>query len=83
MACVMYITMYGRPHDRVYVYHEYLSYSGMLVVLVWILFDFYHISLNLLIYPGYVRDIVMYITSSEDRYVGGSCVKLWSILSCT
>ena len=24
--------------------------------------------------PGYVRDIVMYITCLEDRYVGGSCV---------
>ena len=47
-----------------------------LVVLVRIIFDFYHISLNLLIYPGYVRDIVMYITSLEDTYVGGSCVKL-------
>ena len=54
-----------------------------LVVLVWIIFDFYHISLNLSIYPGYVRDIVMCITSLEDRNVGGSCVKLWSILLCT
>ncbi len=41
-----------------------------------IIFDFYDISLNLLIYPGYVRDIVMYMMSLEDRYVGGSCVKL-------
>jgi hypothetical protein len=41
-----------------------------------IIFDFYHISLKLLIYPGYVRDIVMYITILEYRYVGGSCVKL-------
>ena len=41
--------------------------TGMLVVLVWILFDFYHISLNLLIYPGYVRDIVMYYVYTEFR----------------
>ena len=38
--------------------------------------DFSLISLNLLIYPGYVRDIVMYITRLEDMYVGDSCVKL-------
>jgi hypothetical protein len=24
--------------------------------------------------PGYVSDIVMYLTCLEDRYVGGSCV---------
>ena len=41
----------------------------MLVVLVLVLFDFYHFSLNLLIYPGYVHDIVMYITCIEDRYL--------------
>ena len=46
----------------------YIMYykSGMLEVLEWILFDFYHITLNLSIYPGYVRDIVMYITSLEE-----------------
>ena len=38
----------------------------MLEVLEWILFDVYHITLNLSIYPGYVRDIVMYITSLEE-----------------
>ena len=53
----------------------------MLVVLVWILFDFYHFSLNLSIYPGYVCDIVMYITCLEDRYVGGSCVNIIWFLS--
>jgi hypothetical protein len=26
--------------------------------------------------PGYVRDIVMYITCLEDRYVSGSCVNI-------
>ncbi len=31
--------------------------------------DFYHVSLNLSICIGYACDIIMYITSLEDRYV--------------
>ena len=31
--------------------------------------------------PGYVRDIVMYITSLEDRYVGGSCVNFFIFIT--
>ena len=33
------------------------------------------------IYPRYVRDIVMYITCLEDRYVSGSCVNIIWFLS--
>ncbi len=31
--------------------------------------------------PGYVRDVVMYVTCLDDRYVSGSCVNFILFLS--